>query len=641
MDDRTIRQVQTENIPRDLKRLDHWVMWKWVPKKGRPGKPGKAPCNTQGITVGVDNEAYHLSFEQALETYSNAPELFAGIGIVIVPGMVGIDLDRVRNADGSWNMDAQLVLAAVDSYCEVSPSGEGVKFLAYGKLNDKLANYCGHRGVEMYDGAKTTRFFTITGAVVDDHYEMGHAQRSIENIQAAITDPVTPLEYDEAEPDAFQDEARQLVEWVSDTQLDEYGTWVHVGMILHYVFQGDEEGLQLWDQVSRKNGKYEEGECHKKWESFTTTKPRLLTISTLRWLAKQNGFRDDKYTTGSKPASEFCKEELHRNYVVEDFLADNEPMVIGGPTKALKTTIALDMAVSIATGTPFLGKFNVPEMRRVMFISGESGETTTQENLKLVAKSKGLPVSALSQIHIGFKLPKLNNPHCVDDLLRELRDKDIKIVIIDPLYRSLNVGNEASNLYSMGEKLDLIAEKLHRAGVLCVLLHHFRKQGKFAPSNEAPELEDLSQSGIAEFGRQFLLLKRRASYKYDGKHALWFVWGGSAGHQGMRIIQADTGTRTEGARWSSELLYEDEWKERHGEESRARQQADYDALIKAVVDNPGVTVKELNDMGACEGGLGSLRSRLKELVNAEMLYTETGPRNVQMFYANLDPEEEN
>ena len=120
------------------------------------------------------------------------------------------------------------------------------------------------------------------------------------------------------------------------------------------------------------------------------------------------------------------------------------------------------------------------------------------------------------------------------------------------LYIELRVGDAASNVYAMGEKLELIAEKIHRAGITILLAHHFRKQGQ--SFHEAPELEDLSQSGVAEFGRQFILLKRKEKYQYDGQHKLWFTWGGSAGHQGAKVLVAETGTRKTGIVWKPSVL---------------------------------------------------------------------------------------
>jgi hypothetical protein len=132
----------------------------------------------------------------------------------------------------------------------------------------------------------------------------------------------------------------------------------------------------------------------------------------------------------------------------------------------------------------------------------------------------------------------------------------------------LRAGDDASNVYAMGERLELIAEQIHRAGVTPILLHHFRKQGK--TFSEVPELEDLSQAGVAEFARQFVLLKRREQYQQDGKHSLWFRWGGSAGHQGAAVLNAETGTRKDGLKWEVTVTPEMEWRRKQQETRELR-----------------------------------------------------------------------
>src|SRR6516164_11082089 len=69
----------------------------------------------------------------------------------------------------------------------------------------------------------------------------------------------------------------------------------------------------------------------------------------------------------------FEEKDFPREWLVEQILVGGQPGVIGGPKKGMKTSIALDLAVSLASGTPFLGVFAVPMRMRVGVISGESG----------------------------------------------------------------------------------------------------------------------------------------------------------------------------------------------------------------------------------------------------------------------------
>ena len=48
--------------------------------------------------------------------------------------------------------------------------------------------------------------------------------------------------------------------------VDDYDIWIAIGQSLHEL---DESLLDQWDEWSKQSDKYKEGECHKRWLSFT------------------------------------------------------------------------------------------------------------------------------------------------------------------------------------------------------------------------------------------------------------------------------------------------------------------------------------------------------------------------------------
>lgn len=66
--------------------------------------------------------------------------------------------------------------------------------------------------------------------------------------------------------------------------------WVKVGMALHHQFEGSDEALALWDEVSAEFPEaYEEGATAKRWRSFDSKHPDAVTF---RWL--RNAWRKKK-----------------------------------------------------------------------------------------------------------------------------------------------------------------------------------------------------------------------------------------------------------------------------------------------------------------------------------------------------------
>lgn len=556
-------EVIPHNIPEELRILDRWVVWSW---KLRNDKWQKPPLQVNEAPGQSNNPETWTTFERAFRAYESGK--FDGVGIVLPDNVVGIDLDNARNpVDGSFTSDAQMFLAMAKTYTEVSPSGEGLKSICFGHLTNSLRNVSHERGVEIYAGGTTNRYFTITGNIVDREHSVITGQReALYSLQCMINDPVDEIfrpEEADLTPDLVK--AKDYLNHLKPHRACEYSDWLKVGMALHSISE-DPILLQMWEDWSSQSPSYAPGDgvgtCTDKWNSFHRDRAgRIVSLGTLQRMAKEDGYRENQYCTRSISLPELLAKKIERTYLIEDMLVENEPMIIGGASKTLKTTVMLDMLVSLAMGDKFLGTFPVPVPRRVLVISGESGEATIKENLEVLLQSRypdwnrqtgeGLPSTA-ANLYTSFILPKLDDALQVDDLIRELREKSIRVVALDPLYRSLRCGDHASNVYAMGEQLELISTKLLANGITVILAHHFRKQGR--TFSESPELEDLSMSGVAEFGRQFLLLKRRKQYEMDGKHDIWFSYGGSAGHQGLKVLQAYTGTRSVGIEWNATLL---------------------------------------------------------------------------------------
>ncbi len=92
----------------------------------------------------------------------------------------------------------------------------------------------------------------------------------------------------------------------------------------------------------------------------------------------------------------------------------------------------------------------------------------------------------------------------------------------------------------MGAMLQGLTKLGQDTGCTIALLHHFRKGGAVDEDNPA-SLDELAQSGVAEWARQWLLLQRRVAYQGDGNHALWMRCGGSAGHASLWGVTIDEG----------------------------------------------------------------------------------------------------
>lgn len=233
--------------------------------------------------------------------------------------------------------------------------------------------------------------------------------------------------------------------------------------------------------------------------------------------------------------------DLRPRFLVRDILVAGQPAVIGGRSKSLKTSIATDLVVSLGSGTPFLGTF-AAERCRVAFWSGESGAATIRETARRIADAKNIDLADCS-IFWSFDLPKLSQQDHLDLLAETIVKHSLAVAVVDPLYLALlsaETAGHAGNVYAMGSLLMGLSRVGQSTGCTMIVLHHFRKSGQPDP-DEPAGLEELSQAGIAEWARQWILLQRRSPYQSDGRHELWMRAGGSAGHGGLHAVDVEEG----------------------------------------------------------------------------------------------------
>ena len=147
-----------DNIPYELKELDHWCCFKI--EKVDNGRFTKRPYNPNTNEMAKSNdESTWVSFEDATSQSLN----YDGIGFFFKAPYVGIDLDKVENEIEEYleQPDTDNIIGefinVLETYAEISPSGTGIHLITKGELPPR-----GRRrgNVEIYD---TGRFFTMTG----------------------------------------------------------------------------------------------------------------------------------------------------------------------------------------------------------------------------------------------------------------------------------------------------------------------------------------------------------------------------------------------------------------------------------------------------------------------------------------------
>jgi hypothetical protein len=247
--------------------------------------------------------------------------------------------------------------------------------------------------------------------------------------------------------------------------------------------------------------------------------------------------------------------DLAVDYLFRDVLVADTPGVIGGREKTLKTQIALDCGVSMATYTPWLGRFEPVRAARLVYFTGEGGLTFLRESLRRIAASKGLTLRQVPGFSIVDAVPNLNSDRDMRAVTEILRDCEAEFGFFDPLYLMMaDKAASASNVFAMGFMLQRMLDACREAGATPIVLHHFRKSQTIG---ESPDLSDLSQSGCAEFAGQWLLANRQRPYDEErpGEHDLIIRLGSRMGFSSKWALRVSEGSTTspEGRYWDPQL----------------------------------------------------------------------------------------
>jgi hypothetical protein len=91
----------------------------------------------------------------------------------------------------------------------------------------------------------------------------------------------------ELRPTIKQPDRNELAQALEHIPADEYDRWIQVGMALH---SAGDEFFAMWETWSAKSDLFKEGECERKWKSFSPKPGGLTSRSILHW-AEQAGWK--------------------------------------------------------------------------------------------------------------------------------------------------------------------------------------------------------------------------------------------------------------------------------------------------------------------------------------------------------------
>lgn len=172
-------------------------------------------------------------------------------------------------------------------------------------------------------------------------------------------------------------------------------------------------------------------------------------------------------------ASELKTPECRQPWLIEHLWSHQAVGIIGGSPKSGKTWLALEMAVSVASGTSCLGVFPVCSPGPVLLYAAEDPASALRERVQTLAEVHGIDFQRLDLHIITVDALRLDKPEHQDRLDATLRIYKPALLILDPLVRVHAIDENVAG--QVAALLGFLRSLQRKTGTAIALVHHVRK----------------------------------------------------------------------------------------------------------------------------------------------------------------------
>ena len=205
------------------------------------------------------------------------------------------------------------------------------------------------------------------------------------------------------------------------------------------------------------------------------------------------------------PIQRACElsEAAHQpQWLVEGLWADQAVGILGGEPKCCKSFLALDLAVSVASGTPCLRRFPVRRTGPVLLFPAEDSPRVVRQRIEGICAAAKTSFEALPLYVITAPRLLLDLPQDRQHLRETVAALHPALLVLDPFIRlhraDENVSKEVAPL------LGFLRELQREFGLAVLLVHHVRKRS----AKDRPGQALRGSSDLHGWGDSNLYLRR-------------------------------------------------------------------------------------------------------------------------------------
>lgn len=204
-------------------------------------------------------------------------------------------------------------------------------------------------------------------------------------------------------------------------------------------------------------------------------------------------------------ASQLDSSGPQTQWLIEGLWTDQAVGILGGEPKCCKSFLALDLAVSVASGTACLRRFAVHRTGTVLLFPAEDSLPVVRQRLEGICAAAqvslaGCPIEVITAPALRLDLPA--DRQRLTDTVQALRPV---LLILDPLIRLHRLDeNDASQIASL---LSFLRELQRQYQLAVLVVHHARKDSHASRPGQSLR----GSSELHGWGDSNLYMRRRGS----------------------------------------------------------------------------------------------------------------------------------
>jgi hypothetical protein len=192
-------------------------------------------------------------------------------------------------------------------------------------------------------------------------------------------------------------------------------------------------------------------------------------------------------------------------WLVEELWTEQAVGILGGEPKCCKSFLALDLAVSVASGTACLRQFPVRRSGPVLLFPAEDSLPVVRQRLEGIAAAAQVPFASLPVQVITAPSLRLDLATDRERLAHTVQQQRPVLLILDPLIRLHRVDeNDATQIAAL---LSYLRELQRKFQLAVMLVHHARKDSQSSRPGQALR----GSSELHGWGDSNLYMRRKGS----------------------------------------------------------------------------------------------------------------------------------